>query len=157
SVDSALARAYARHPILRQGDQLVRQQQALEGTATVFDPLSITGQFGQINSGDFDYNIGVSQSFKLPGAYQAEKGLLQERVKVAQGAQAVTRGELTRNVRAAYSGWGYAWQRYALLLSLDSTWRDFVTVADKRFTAGETGILEKTNARTQAAEVQLQL
>jgi cobalt-zinc-cadmium resistance protein CzcA len=156
-LDSALARAYARHPVIRQGDQLVREQQALMGTATVFDPLSINSTFGQINSGAFDYNVGMSQSFKLPGAYRAERGLLQQNVKVAEAARTVTRLELTRNVRAAYTNWAYAWQRYVLLLSLDSAWRDFQQVADKRFAAGETGILEKTNARTQGAEVQLQL
>lgn len=157
SLDSALARSYARHPVIRQGDQLVRQQQALLGTATVFDPLSINGSFGQTNSSDVDYNVGVSQSFKLPGAYRAERGLLQQNVKVAETARAVTHAELTRNVRAAYTNWSYAWQRYDLLLSLDSAWRDFQQVADKRFAAGETGVLEKTNARTQGAEVQLQL
>ncbi|HVU58473.1 MAG TPA: CusA/CzcA family heavy metal efflux RND transporter [Puia sp.] len=157
TLDSALARAYARHPMIRQGDQLVRQQQALLGTATVFDPLSINSTFGQINSSDFDYNIGVSQSFKLPGVYKAERGLLQQNVKVAEAARAVTRAELTRNVRSAYTSWSYAWRRYELLLSLDSAWRDFQQVADKRFAAGETGVLEKTNARTQGAEVQLQL
>ncbi|HVU96870.1 MAG TPA: CusA/CzcA family heavy metal efflux RND transporter [Puia sp.] len=157
SLDTALSRAYARHPVIRQGDQLVRQQQALLGTATVFDPLNINSSFGQINSSDFDYNVGVSQAFKLPGAYRAERGLLQQNVKVAEAAGAVTRAELTRNVRAAYTNWAYAWQRYNLLLSLDTAWRDFQQVADKRFAAGETGVLEKTNARTQGAEVQLQL
>jgi len=157
TLDSALARAYVRHPMIRQGDQLVRQQQALLGTATVFDPLNINSTFGQINSGDFDYNVGASQSFKLPGAYRAERGLLQQNVKVAEAARAVTRAELTRNVRSAYTNWSYAWQRYHLLLLLDSSWRDFQQVADRRFAAGETGVLEKTNARTQGAEVQLQL
>lgn len=157
TLDSALARAYTRHPVIRQSDQLVRQQQALLGTATVFDPLSINSSFGQINSSDFDYNVGVSQSFRLPGAYRAERGLLQQNVKVAEAARAVTRAELTRNVRAAYTNWSYAWRRYDLLLSLDSAWRDFQQVADRRYAAGETGMLEKTNARTQGAEVKLQL
>ncbi|MBS1663413.1 MAG: CusA/CzcA family heavy metal efflux RND transporter [Bacteroidetes bacterium] len=157
TLDTALSRAYARHPVVRQGDQLVRQQQVLLGTATVLDPLSINSTFGQINSGLFDYNVGVSQAFKLPGVYRAERGLLQQNVKVAEAARSVTRAELTRNVRSAYMSWSYVWQRYALLLSLDSAWKDFQQVADKRFTAGETGILEKTNARAQGAEVQLQL
>ena len=157
TLDTALGRAYARHPSVRQGDLLVRQQQALMGTATVFDPLNISGSFGQINSGLFDYNVGVSQSFKLPGVYNAERNLLREHVKVAQAAQAVTRGELARNVRAAYYNWAYAWQRLLLLQELDSTYRDFQRVADKRYSVGETGILEKTNARTQGSEVQLQL
>ncbi|HTI08819.1 MAG TPA: CusA/CzcA family heavy metal efflux RND transporter [Puia sp.] len=156
-LDTALGRAYARHPSVRQGDLLVRQQQALMGTATVFDPLNISGSFGQINSNLFDYNVGVSQSFKLPGVYNAERNLLREHVKVAQAAKAVTRGELARNVRAAYYNWAYAWQRLVLLQELDSTYRDFQRVAEKRYSVGETGILEKTNARTQGSEVQLQL
>jgi cobalt-zinc-cadmium resistance protein CzcA len=143
SLDTALGRAYARHPLMRQGDILVRQQQALMGTATVFDPLSMNGSFGQINSSLFDYNVGMSQSFKLPGVYRAERHLLREHVKVALAAQAVTRSELARNVRAAYYSWAYAWQRLALLEELDNTYRDFQRVADKRYGVGETGILEK--------------
>ena len=157
TLDSALAKAYALHPVIRQGDQLVRQQEALLGTATVFDPLAINSTFGQINGGAFDYNVGVSQSFKLPGAYRAERGLLQQNVKIAEAARSVTRADLARNVRAAFYNWSYAWERYGLLLSLDSAWRDFQQVADKRFAAGETGVLEKTNAHTQGAEVQLLL
>lgn len=156
SLDTALQRAYNNHPIMQQNNLLIEQQQALIKTATTFDPLNVTGSYGQINTGVNDYNISATQSFKLPGAYKAEKNILQQNVNVARATAAVTKNELTKNVAAAYYNWLYAWQQYNLLNKLDSTYRDFENYANKKFNVGETGILEKTNAKTQLADVQLQ-
>ena len=156
TIDIALQRAYTNHPVMQQGNLLIEQQQTLIKTATTFDPLNITGSYGQINSGVNDYNIGLSQSFKLPGAYKADKKVLQQNVNVAKATAAVTKNELTKNVSTAYYNWLYTWQHYYLLNELDSTYKDFENYANKKFNVGETGILEKTNAKTQLADVQLQ-
>ncbi len=156
TIDSALQRAYNNHPIMQRDGLLIQQQQVLVKTATTFDPLNISGSYGQINSGVNDYNVGFSQSFKMPGVYRAEKTALQQNVNVARATAAVTKNELTKNVTAAYYNWLYAWKHYQLLNELDSSYRDFENYANKKFNVGETGILEKTNAKTQLADVQLQ-
>lgn len=156
SIDSALHRAYTNHPVIQKDDYLVQQQQTLLQTATTFDPLNFTGSYGQINSGVNDYTVALSQSFKLPGAYKSEKGLLQQHINVAKATALITKNDLKKNVSAAYYNWLYAWQHYFLLNELDSTYQEFENFAEKKFKAGETGILEKTNAKTQLAELQLQ-
>jgi len=156
TLDSALQKAYRDHPASRQGELMIQQQEILAKTATTFDPLNINGSYGQMNSKLNDYNIGFSQSFRLPGAYHAEKKLLEQNVNISKTAAAVTKNELTRNVSAAYYNWTYAWQQYRLLSELDSAYRNFERYADKKFNVGETGVLEKTNARAQLAALQLE-
>jgi heavy metal efflux system protein len=155
SPDAAKQIAFKNHPVIQQGNLFIQQQQMLVKTAGTLDPLNISSSLGQINSNVFDYNVGMSQSFKSTGAYKAEKNLLQQNVSVANATLAVTKNELVKNVTAAYYNWLYAWQQYYLLNELDSTYRDFANYANKKFDAGETGILEKTNAKTQLSDVQL--
>ena len=155
TLEAARQMALKNHPIIQQSRLLITQQQTLVKTATIFDPFSISSSFGQINSGMFDYYVGISQAFKAPGAYNAENKLLQQNVNIANASAAVTKNELIRNVTMAYYNWLYVWQQLYLLNELDSTYRDFSTYANKKYEVGETGILEKTNAKTQLSNVQL--
>ncbi len=156
TIDSALQRAYNNHSMMQQGKLLIRQQEALVQSVAAFDPLSINGSYGQINSALADYTIDLTQTFKLPGAYRAEKNVLRENVQVAKITTTINRNELTKNVMAAYYNWLYAWQYYALLDSLSHTYKDFELNAFKKYQAGEAGILEKTRAQAQLAEVEMQ-
>lgn len=155
TLDVAKQTALKNHPSLQQSNLYIQQQQALVSTATSLDPLNVNSTLGQINSSVFDYNVGIAQSFKAPGAYKAEKKLLLQNVNVANASAAVTKNELIKNVTAAYYNWLYAWQQFYLLQELDSTFREFENYANKKFSVGETGILEKTNAKTQLSDVQL--
>lgn len=156
SLQDALNAALKYHPIIQQSDLVIEQQQALIKTSTILDPLNINGNFGQANSKAFDYNVSVSQSFRLPNAYKADKNVLEQKVNVAKRSAAISKNELVRNVTAAYYNWQYAWQRYDLLNQLDSTYRDFEKYANKKYAVGETSVLEKTNAKAQLSDVQLQ-
>ena len=156
SLNDALQKAYANHPTMQQSNILIEQQKVMVKTATTFDPFSFSGTFGQINGNYFDYSVGVSQSFRIPGAYRAEKKLLEENVNVARSGAAITKNELTKNVASAWFNWIYSWQRYHLLEQLDSTYHEFENFANRKFDVGETGILEKINAKAQLAELKLQ-
>jgi heavy metal efflux system protein len=155
SLEKARQTALKNHPVIQQGQMYITQQQTLVKTSTLFDPLNISSSFGQINSSATDYYVGISQSFKMPGVYKSENKLLQQNVNIANASAAVTKNELIRNVTIAYYHWLYAWQQFRLLNELDSTYQDFARYADKKFEVGETGILEKTNAKTQLITVRL--
>ena len=135
---------------------LVQQQQSLVKTANTLDPFSINGNFGQANSKAFDYNIAVQQTFRLPTVIKADKNVLEQKVNVLKAAGAVTKNELTRNVTAAYYNWLYSWKQFYLLNELDSTYSEFEKYANKKYAVGETGILEKTNAKAQLSIIELQ-
>ena len=155
TLETARRTALQNHPVIQQSQMFIVKQQTLIKTATIFDPLNISSSFGQINSSASDYYVGISQSFKMPGAYRSENRVLEQNVKIASASAAVTKNELLKNVAAAYYHWLYAWQQFYLLETLDSNYRDFSRYADKKFDVGETGILEKTNAKTQLVSVQV--
>ena len=102
TLETARRTALKNHPVIQQSQMFIAQQQTLVKTATIFDPLNISSSFGQINSSASDYYVGISQSFKMPGAYRSEKRVLQQNVKIASASAAVTKNELLKNVTAAY-------------------------------------------------------
>ena len=157
TLQNALDLAIRKYPTIQQASLQTQQQQALTGTATIFDPFNINTSLGQINSKVFDYNVGVAQGFKLPNAYKAERNLLKQNVAVAQSYEAVTKNELIRNVSNAYYNWLYSWQQYNLLLQTDSIFADYEKYATKKYNVGESNKLEKINATLQRKDLQLQL
>ena len=156
TLQDALQSAYKNHPTIQQNDLLVQQQQALVKTANTLDPFSINGNFGQANSKAFDYNIAAQQPFRFPTVIKADRNVLEQKVNVLKAAGAVTKNELTRNVTAAYYNWLYSWKQFYLLNELDSTYSEFEKYANKKYAVGETGILEKTNAKAQLSIIELQ-
>ena len=98
TLQNALDLATKNYPTIQQSSLQTKQQQALTGTATIFDPFNINTGLGQINSKVFDYNVGVAQGFKLPNAYKAEKNLLQQNVTVAKSYEAVTKNQLIKKL-----------------------------------------------------------
>ncbi|MEP7323141.1 MAG: CusA/CzcA family heavy metal efflux RND transporter [Saprospiraceae bacterium] len=157
SLQQTLDLAIKNYPTIQQSILQTKQQQALTETATILDAFSVNSGLGQINTGAFDYNIGISQSFKLPRTYKAGRDVLQQQVIVAQRYEDVTKSELIRNVSNTYFNWWYQSQQYDLLLQTDSIYADFETYANKKYQVGESNKLEKMNASLQRRDVQNQL
>ncbi len=155
TLQNALDLATKNYPTLQQATLQTQQQQALTKTATVLDPFNINSNLGQMNSKAYDYNIGVSQGFRLTN--KANKDLLNQNVAVAKSFEAVTKNELIRNVSNAYFNWLYNLQHYNLLLETDNIFADYEKYADKKFQVGESSKLEKINATLQRKELKMQL
>lgn len=157
TLQNALDLAIKNYPTIQQASLQTQQQQALTGTATILDPFNINTGLGQINSGVFDYNVGVAQGFKLPNAYQAEKKVLNQNVTVAKAYEIVTKNELIKNVSIVYYNWQLGWQQYNLLLQTDSIFADYETYANKKYQVGESNKLEKINATLQRKDIKIQV
>ena len=155
TLQNALDLATKNYPTLQQATLHTQQQQALTKTATVLDPFNINSNLGQMNSKAYDYNIGVSQGFRLTN--KANKDLLNQNVAVAKSFEAVTKNELIRNVSNTYFNWLYNVQHYNLLLETDNIFADYEKYADKKFQVGESSKLEKINASLQRKELKMQL
>jgi cobalt-zinc-cadmium resistance protein CzcA len=155
TLQNALDLATKNYPTLQQATLQTQQQQALTKTATVLDPFNINSNLGQMNSKAYDYNIGVSQGFRLTN--KANKDLLNQNVAVAKSFEAVTKNELIRNVSNTYFNWLYNVQHYNLLLETDNIFADYEKYADKKFQVGESSKLEKINASLQRKELKMQL
>jgi cobalt-zinc-cadmium resistance protein CzcA len=154
-LNEALRSALKNYPTMQQATLQTEQQQALTKTATVLDPFNINSSLGQMNSKMFDYNVGVSQGFKLSN--KADRNLLNQNVTVAKSFEAVTKNELIKNVSSAYFFWVYNVQQYNLLLEIDNIFADYEKYADKKFQVGDTNKLEKINATLQHKDLKMQL
>lgn len=154
-LNDALQFALKNYPTIQQATLQTEQQQALTKTASILDPFNINSNLGQMNSKLFDYNVGVSQGFKLSN--KADRNLLNQNVTVAKSFEAVTKNELIKNVSSAYLFWIYNVQQYNLLLEIDNIFADYEKYADKKFQVGESNKLEKINATLQHKDLKLQL
>ena len=157
TLDAALNAAYQNHPLLQQHQFQIKQQEELAKTANTLEPFNINGNFGQANTADFDYNISFSQNLRLPKSINAEKKLLSEKLNLSKSAASISKNELTKNTTAVYYNWLHAWLNYKLLKELEETYLNFEKYADKKFNVGETGILEKINAKTQLQHIKIQV
>lgn len=155
TLEEATNTALKNHPLIRQNDLLIQQQQKLLRSNVILDPLSINGSLGQMNSNLIDYNVGFSQSFRLPASYKADKAQLEQNLNVANASSQLSKNELIKQVQIAYYNWFFAWKHYNLLLEQDSTFREFEAYAIKKYEVGETGLLEKANAKTQIIDINL--
>jgi cobalt-zinc-cadmium resistance protein CzcA len=154
-LNDALQSALKNYPTMQQASLQTEQQQVLTKTATVLDPFNINSNLGQMNSKVFDYNVGVSQGFKLSN--KADRNLLNQNVTVAKSFEAVTKNDLIKTVSSAYFFWIYNVQQYNLLLEIDNIFADYEKYADKKFQVGETNKLEKINATLQHKDLKMQL
>ena len=53
----------------------------MQRSATVIDPLMISGEIGQMNSAYVDNKFSVSQTIRLPKFYNSQKKVLAEEYK----------------------------------------------------------------------------
>ena len=157
SLDSAIAISLRNHPMLQSANYNVQQQQVLKKNSFALSPLGADYLYGQKDGLNNDYNFTVQQGFQFPTVYAAQGKLNNQKIILAQQQYAVTKNELIKNVTAAYYQLLYGQQQLKLYQQLDSIFKNFSDVADKKFLAGETAELEKLTAQAQWQSAKLKL
>ncbi len=156
TIDQAVQLARKNHPSIQAANLGVQEQIKLRKSAFDLDNTKVTYSVGQLNSAIIDHQIQVSQGFKFPTTYISQSKLQNQRVKLSEKALAVTDNELEWNTRNAWWQLVYGQADLDLITELESIYNDFADVASKRFSAGETNILEKTSAESEYQKVRLQ-
>ena len=135
------------HNLSLQGSRMaVERASAMQGTAFNLDPTSISLSQDPTSGGSPDNAITVSQSFALPTVYSAHKRLLKAQTDVERRRLAVDENELRREVSKAFYDLLYAHDILNIYSRENSIYSDFNRIAVAKFSAGETGRLEKMNA-----------
>lgn len=155
SLDTAISSALKNHPLLLSGEYAVQKQQQLKKTAFTLDPLNVTYTGGQINSTLYDYNLNATTGIKFPAEISAQSQYQKQQVLLAQSQLNVTKAVLIKNVSAAYVQVQYGLQQLSLMDSLEIIYTNFSKFANKKYSVGETGLLENTSAQSQLKEIQL--
>ena len=81
SLESAINKAFNNNLTLKSGALRIDYQNKMQKSAVVIDPLTISGEIGQMNSSYVDNKISVSQLVRLPKFYNAQKTVLMEEYK----------------------------------------------------------------------------
>lgn len=152
TMEEAVALALKNHPSLKEADLRVDQQTILRKTAVDLERTSADLTYGQINSSNLDYQVQVNQGFAFPTYYAARGRLQDEQIKRSQLARELNALELEAAVRQRYTNLAFQVQMLQLAEEWEAEYRNFATIAQKRFAAGETNILEKTTGETRMRE-----
>lgn len=132
-------------------------QKQLIKTSTNLPALSITGDYGQINSIYNDNRLGVAQSFEFPTVYARQKKLYTEEWKSAVLQINIRESELKKEVSQRFYALICLSEKEKLLKHSDSLFEIFSNKATLRFSAGENNLLEKVTAENQRGNIQSQL
>ena len=132
------------------------QNQLIKSGANI-PKMSVSGEYGQINSSFSDNRFVINQNINFPSVYANQKSVLREEWKSSMLNVAVKEVELKRHVSQVYYMLAYLQQKKKLLQQNDSLYSEFLKKANLRFAVGVSNILEKTTAETQRGQIALQL
>ncbi len=145
-----------RQSLLIQSSSLeIGQQQALIGAA--FDPgkTAVEVQLGQTQAQPFDYILGATQTFALPGFYRAQRQLYTSNATAAERRLSLRRVQLYGAIKQAYYQLLFDNQLVTLLHRQDSLYQMSSRAATVRYQTGETNRLEQVSAETRLQSIRL--
>ncbi len=136
-------------------NQKLRAEQAKQVIKTAADipQTSLSGEYGKFNSAFIDNGIGLNQSFSLPTVYSRQKQKLSEEWRIAMLNVDLKQSEIKKITTTIFYEMLIIAEKQMLLLSIDSAYREFFRVANHRFKAGETNMLEKASAENQLIQI----
>jgi len=111
----------------------------------------MVGQYNSINK--TDNNLSVSQTIPFPTVFSANAALGNALIEESKLKTAVTKNELTYQIRQTYFYLQFLHEEAVILKQQDSIFRGFLQSAELRYKTGEGTLLEKTTAETQVNEV----
>jgi cobalt-zinc-cadmium resistance protein CzcA len=129
----------------------------LKGTAYAIPQTNAIFEYGQMNSAYADNKVIVSQSIRFPTVYARQRSLYEQEWKNGVLNAAVREHELRKQVALLYYTMRYLQQKQQLLAYSDSLFSAFLRKATQRFNQGESNLLEKITAETQAGQIGLQV
>lgn len=138
-----------------------KAQKTEEGRAYEFDKTSFT--FGYDNfegdpiKGEPIQTYGVSQDFKFPTIYGTQKRLLKTKTAYAETQVQLVEISQTKALYIAYQDYLAASSKLDIYQQLDSIYKDFAYMAERKFEEGESSYLEKITAQSKQQQIEVQL
>lgn len=129
-------------------------QKALKKSSVTIEKANISVIEGQINSIKADNNFSITQHFENPKVYRSQLRLADEKIKSSSLELGIIQLDLASSVKSAYYQLSYLHHLGSFLHTEDTLYRNLLRASAVRYRTGESTLLEKTTAETQAMEIQ---
>ena len=157
TIEETMALAMENNSGLKASALQVKEADALVGSAFSFDKTSIYYQYDENNMAINNEPLkvfGISQDFKFPTVYFADKKVNRAQVKMRESARHIHILTLKRDVYLAYYNLSYAKNKERSYRFLDSLYQNFAHAAKRRFELGETNYLEMITAQSKQKQLE---
>ncbi|HXJ97227.1 MAG TPA: CusA/CzcA family heavy metal efflux RND transporter [Gelidibacter sp.] len=157
SIDEVVNLAIENNSGLKASQLQIDEADALVGSAFNFDKTSIYYSYDESNMPVNDIPLkvfGVSQDFKFPTVYFADKKVNTTQVKLQESVRDMKLQALKRDVYSAYYNLSYAKNKEKSYRYLDSLYQNFAHAAKRRFELGETNYLEMITAQSKQKQLE---
>ncbi|WP_370477666.1 CusA/CzcA family heavy metal efflux RND transporter [Tamlana flava] len=158
TVDDAINLAIENNAGLKSSSLKTDESKALIGSAFSFDKTSVYYSYDENNLAINNEPLkvfGVSQDFKFPTVYFADKKVNKAKFNLQQTHHNVALEALKRDVSSAYTNLVYAKSKAKTYMVLDSLYRQFEKASQRRFELGETNYLEMISAKSKKKQLEM--
>lgn len=157
SLQECINMALEKNPQMQVANKSVERAKALQGTAWEIDKTELSLSQDPTSGGSPDNALSLSQSIEFPTYYIARHKQLKAETQAERSKAAVVRLSLENDVKAAYYQAVYQAERLRVLESQDSLLAQYRTLAEKRYKAGETRLLELLSAERLQRENKMEV
>ena len=138
----------------------VNQSDAMISSAFSFDKTRIYYEYDQNNLAinNEPLNVfGVQQDFLFPTVYFSKKKVNKAGHNLEASAFEIQKKILKKEVTSRFYDYQYAIEKEFIYKQIDSLFRNFATIAERRFELGETNYLEKITTQSRQKQIQIKL
>lgn len=157
SLQECINMALEKNPQMQVANKTVERAKALQGTAWEIDKTELSLSQDPTSGGSPDNALSLSQSIEFPTYYIARHKQLKAETQAERSKAAVVRLSLENDVKAAYYQAVYLAERLRVLESQDSLLAQYRSLAEKRYKAGETRLLELLSAERLQRENKMEV
>lgn len=157
SLQECINMALEKNPQMQVANKSVERARALQGTAWEIDKTELSLSQDPTSGGSPDNALSLSQSIEFPTYYIARHKQLKAETQAERSKAAVVRLSLENDVKAAYYQAVYQAEKLRVLESQDSLLAQYRTLAEKRYKAGETRLLELLSAERLQRENKMEV
>lgn len=160
SLDGLMEIALENNAGLKAESLRVNQSDAMISSAFSFDKTRIYYEYDQNNlaiNGEPINVFGVQQDFLFPTVYFSKKKVNKAGYNLESSAYEIQKKILKKKVTSRFYDYQYAKEKEFIYKQIDSLFRNFATIAERRFELGETNYLEKITSQSRQKQIQIKL
>ena len=157
TVEETITLAIENNAHLKASSFKTNETKALIGSAFSFDKTAVYYHYDENNLAVNGLPLkvfGVSQDFKFPTVYFADKNVNKAKYNLQKSEYAIKLETLKRDVSLAYYNLNYSKNKANKYKYLDSLYQNFTNAAERRFQLGETNYLEMISAKSKQKQIE---